>query len=87
MNFKLTCSQYVDDSSFRNHQWSRIAQIFTAREVGNAELALLHALGWDLSITENEVLRHWTTVVRRTTGRYESSVEAQDQWNPCREQG
>lgn len=65
---ELTSSQYVDDSSFRNRQWSCITRIFTAREVGSAELALLHVLKWDLSITEDEVLRSWTAVIQYTTG-------------------
>jgi len=67
MNRKLTSSQYVDDSSFRNRQWNRVAQIFTAREISKAELALLRALEWDLSITDDEVMGFWAAVVRRTT--------------------
>ena len=64
---ELTPLQYVDDSSPRGRRWSNISQIFTAREVGKAELVLLRALEWDLSITDDEVLRSWTAIVRRTT--------------------
>jgi len=38
---ELTPLQYVDDSSPRGRRWSNISQIFTAREVGKAELVLL----------------------------------------------
>jgi hypothetical protein len=67
-DFELTFSQCIDDSSFKNCQWSRVTQIFTPREVGNAEMALLHALEWNISITEGEAMRFWTALVRPTVG-------------------
>lgn len=47
--------QYTEDYPPENWRWARVARVFTARDISNAESRLLHALGWDLSVTEYNV--------------------------------
>jgi len=47
--------QYTEDYPPENWEWVPAAQMFTARDISNAESQLLHALGWDLSVTECSV--------------------------------
>ena len=39
----------------KNSTWARLARILTTREITSAELRLLHTLGWDLSIKEQDL--------------------------------
>lgn len=48
--------QYTEDSCRRNSKWARVSRIFNARQITSAELQLLHALEWDLSITLQDVM-------------------------------
>lgn len=48
-------SQYTEDYPPSNRKWARVARTFTARDISNAESHLLHALDWDLSVTECNV--------------------------------
>ena len=50
-------SQYTEDYPPENREWARVVRIFTARDISNAESQLLHALDWDLSVTECNVRR------------------------------
>lgn len=63
---RLILSQYIEDCPQRNRQWARIARVFTAREISGAQLKLLRALDWDLSITDDEVMTSWISVVQYT---------------------
>lgn len=47
--------QYTVDHPPENRRWARVARIFTVRDISSSELQLLHALDWDLSVTEYSV--------------------------------
>ena len=60
--------QYTEDYPPGSRKWALVARVFTARDISNAESQLLHALDWDLSVTECNVREQMDGV--STTTRY-----------------
>lgn len=57
--FPFFILQYLNDSTLKNVHWALCTGVFGKRDVGRIEREFLDVLGFELKITENDLLEHY----------------------------
>ncbi|KAI6045631.1 hypothetical protein EDC04DRAFT_2634101 [Pisolithus marmoratus] len=54
----IIASKYLNDSTLKNVQWAFCSGVFGKRDIGRVEREFLEVLGFELSISEDDILSH-----------------------------
>ncbi|KAI0784422.1 hypothetical protein C8Q75DRAFT_810198 [Abortiporus biennis] len=62
----IVANKFLNDSTLKNIHWSRASGIFRTREITRMEREFLAVLDFQLSITEEDILEHHSSIVLAT---------------------